>query len=186
MEIDTQTVDTVPVRDNDLARAQSVATISTSSGDDTEKRHSTHSSTHSVDSGNSRDDAEKKFLTTSSASGDYVHLQAASDTETAAYDESKKKVKKSKSFLQKHGDKIKSKLSFRKKSKPKMETKTGTWLLDLDYYRLTLKYYTEMVITIGVVASFNKKITKICQREQNRLVATPPSVILLLLTLWKF
>lgn len=130
--MDTQTADDIPVRDthDDLARTQSSKSVSTtSSGDDPEKRHSVYSSTHSFDSNNSKDDPDGKFLTTGSAgSRDYVHLQSASsDSELMMRDENKKKVKKSKSFLQKHGDKIKSKLSFRKKSKPKMEAKTGTF-----------------------------------------------------------
>ena len=97
MEIDTQTEDEIPVKDTekDLERTQSsksVATCSTtSSGEDTEKRHSIHSSTHSFDSTNSREDIEKKYFlaTSSSGSGDYINANAAaSDSEIIMKDNS--------------------------------------------------------------------------------------------------
>ncbi|XP_031555328.1 PDZ domain-containing protein 7-like [Actinia tenebrosa] len=138
IDSDTQTLDEVPVRDvqqeakEKLERTQSsksVATTCSSSSADTEKRQSVHSSSFSIDSTNSREDLERKYLAAGHSgafSAENINIQAtASDSEAILQDETKRKVKKSKSFLQKHGDKIKSKLSFRKKSKPKMEQKGG-------------------------------------------------------------
>ena len=102
----------------DLERTQSsksLATSSTSSGGDNEKMNTLHSA-HSFESVNSSREEVAKRYSVSSMSKEEAIL-SGSDGEL----NDKRKVKKSKSFLQKHGDKIKSKLSFRKKGKPKVE-----------------------------------------------------------------
>lgn len=95
--------------------AKSLGTSSTSSGGDYEKQNSIRSA-HSFESMSSSREEMAKRASVISMSKEEAIL-SGSDGEL----NDKRKVKKSKSFLQKHGDKIKSKLSFRKKSKPKME-----------------------------------------------------------------
>ena len=102
----------------DLERSQSsksIATSSTSSGGENEKRQSTYS-IYSTDSVEGRDER-----VSSVSSRDDIILMA-SDAEGSRKG-GDKKVKKSKSFLQKHGDKIKSKLSFRKKNKQRIDVR---------------------------------------------------------------
>lgn len=107
----------------DLERTQSsksLATSSTSSGGDNEKMNTLHSA-HSFESVNScKEDMAKKYSVSSMSKEEAI--LSGSDGEL----NDKRKVKKSKSFLQKHGDKIKSKLSFRKKGKPKVEERGRT------------------------------------------------------------
>ena len=94
--------------------AKSLATSSTSSGGEFEKQNSLRSA-YSFESVNSREDGIKKMSVISMSKEEA--LLSGSDGEL----NEKNKIRKSKSFLQKQGDKIKSKLSFRKKSKPKIE-----------------------------------------------------------------
>ena len=96
-----------------------LGTSMSSNGDEREKRHSVHSAHTSGGSVSSREDFDKRY----SLGGQEV-IVALSDGEGKS---DKAKVKKSKSFLQKHGDKIKSKLSFRKKSKPKVDSGKPVW-----------------------------------------------------------
>ena len=113
----------------DLERTQSsksLATSSTSSGGDNEKMSTLHSA-HSFESVNSGREEVAKRYSVSSMSKEQAIL-SGSDGELS----DKRKVKKSKSFLQKHGDKIKSKLSFRKKGKPKVEER-GRIIINLFY-----------------------------------------------------
>ena len=98
--------------------AKSLATSSTSSGGEFEKQNSIRSA-HSFESVSSSREEMFKRASVSSMSKEEAIL-SGSDGEL----NDKRKVKKSKSFLQKHGDKIKSKLSFRKKSKPKVEERS--------------------------------------------------------------
>lgn len=98
--------------------AKSLATSSTSSGGEFEKQNSIRSA-HSFESVSSSREEMAKRASVSSMSKEEAIL-SGSDGEL----NDKRKVKKSKSFLQKHGDKIKSKLSFRKKSKPKVEERS--------------------------------------------------------------
>lgn len=102
----------------DLQRTQSsksLATSSINSGDDSEKQNSIRSA-HSYESvSSSREEMAKRYSVSSMSKEEAI--LSGSDGEL----NDKRKVKKSKSFLQKHGDKIKSKLSFRKKGKPKVE-----------------------------------------------------------------
>lgn len=95
--------------------AKSLATSSTSSGGEFEKQNSIRSA-YSFESVNSSREEMSKRISVISMSKEEAIL-SGSDSEL----NDQRKVKKSKSFLQKHGDKIKSKLSFRKKSKPKVE-----------------------------------------------------------------
>lgn len=89
--------------------AKSLATSSTSSGGELR-------SAYSSDSVNGSEEASKRMSVISMSKEEA--LLSGSDGEL-----SDKKRIRSKSFLQKHGDKIKSKLSFRKKSKPKIEAR---------------------------------------------------------------
>lgn len=98
--------------------AKSLATSSTSSGGEFEKQNSIRSA-YSFESVSSSREEMAKRVSVSSMSKEEAIL-SGSDGEL----NDKRKVKKSKSFLQKHGDKIKSKLSFRKKSKPKVEERS--------------------------------------------------------------
>ena len=92
-----------------------MATSSINSGDDSEKQNSIRSA-HSYESvSSSREEMAKRYSVSSMSKEEAI--LSGSDGEL----NDKRKVKKSKSFLQKHGDKIKSKLSFRKKGKPKVE-----------------------------------------------------------------
>ena len=100
--------------------AKSLATSSTSSGGEYEKQNSIRSA-HSFESVSSSREEMAKRASVISMSKEEAIL-SGSDGEL----NDKRKVKKSKSFLQKHGDKIKSKLSFRKKGKPKVEER-GEW-----------------------------------------------------------
>lgn len=100
--------------------SKSLATSSTSSGGDNEKQNSIHSA-HSFENVNGSREGVSKRYSVSSMSKEEAIL-SGSDGEL----NDKRKVKKSKSFLQKHGDKIKSKLSFRKKGKPKVEERGRT------------------------------------------------------------
>lgn len=93
--------------------AKSLATSSTSSGGEIR-------SAYSSESVNGRDETPKKMSIISMSKEEA--LLSGSDGEF----NDNNKIRKSKSFLQKHGDKIKSKLSFRKKSKPKIEAR-GKW-----------------------------------------------------------
>lgn len=95
--------------------AKSLATSSTSSGGEFEKQNSFRSAYSFESVNSSREEIAKRASVTSMSKEEAI--LSGSDGEL----NDKRKVKKSKSFLQKHGDKIKSKLSFRKKSKPKME-----------------------------------------------------------------
>lgn len=90
--------------------AKSLATSSTSSGGEIR-------SAYSSESVNGRDETSKKMSIISMSKEEA--LLSGSDGEL----NDKNMIRKSKSFLQKHGDKIKSKLSFRKKSKPKIEAR---------------------------------------------------------------
>lgn len=95
--------------------SKSLATSSTSSGGDNEKQSSIQSAHSFENVHSSREEVAKKYSVSSMSKEEAI--LSGSDGEL----NDKRKVKKSKSFLQKHGDKIKSKLSFRKKGKPKVE-----------------------------------------------------------------
>lgn len=98
--------------------AKSLATSSTSSGDEFAKQNSIRSAYSFESVSSSREDMAKRASVSSMSKEEAI--LSGSDGEL----NDKRKVKKSKSFLQKHGDKIKSKLSFRKKSKPKVEERS--------------------------------------------------------------
>ena len=105
--------------------AKSLATSSTSSGGEFEKQNSIRSAYSFESVNSSREEMAKRASVTSMSKEEAI--LSGSDSEL----NDKRKVKKSKSFLQKHGDKIKSKLSFRKKSKPKMEERGESFVYPL-------------------------------------------------------
>lgn len=142
----------------DLERTQSsksLATSSTSSGGDNEKMNTLHSA-HSFESVNSSREEVAKRYSVSSMSKEEAIL-SGSDGEL----NDKRKVKKSKSFLQKHGDKIKSKLSFRKKGKPKVEERGGSTRQQM------LLYIEEKAKRILVVDEYNAVIRHIKQYQED-------------------
>ena len=119
-------VTVVKQESGDLERTQSsksLATSSTSSGGELEKGNSIRSA-YSNESLNSREEKEKRYSVSSVMSKEEAIL-SGSDGEL----NDKMKVRKSKSFLQKHGDKIRSKLSFRKKGKPKVQERGKKMIL---------------------------------------------------------
>lgn len=143
---------------SDLERTQSsksLATSSTSSGGDNEKMNTLHSA-HSFESVNSSREEVAKRYSVSSMSKEEAIL-SGSDGEL----NDKRKVKKSKSFLQKHGDKIKSKLSFRKKGKPKVEERGGSTRQQM------LLYIEEKAKRILVVDEYNAVIRHIKQYQED-------------------
>ena len=100
--------------------SKSLATSSTSSGGDNDKQNSIRSAHSFENVSSSREEVSKRYSVSSMSKEEAI--LSGSDGEL----NDKRKVKKSKSFLQKHGDKIKSKLSFRKKGKPKVEERGKT------------------------------------------------------------
>lgn len=137
--------------------AKSLATSSTSSGGDFEKQNSMRPA-YSFESmsSSSREEMAKRASVSSMMSKEEA-LLSGSDGEL----NDKRKVKKSKSFLQKHGDKIKSKLSFRKKSKPKMEERGGSTRQQM------LLYIEEKAKKILVVDEYNAVIRHIKQYQED-------------------
>lgn len=142
----------------DLQRTQSsksLATSSINSGDDSEKQNSIRSA-HSYESvSSSREEMAKRYSVSSMSKEEAI--LSGSDGEL----NDKRKVKKSKSFLQKHGDKIKSKLSFRKKGKPKVEQRGGSTRQQM------LLYIEEKAKKILVVDEYNAVIRHIKQYQED-------------------
>lgn len=134
--------------------AKSLATSSTSSGGEFEKQNSLRSA-YSFESVNSREDGIKKMSVISMSKEEA--LLSGSDGEL----NEKNKIRKSKSFLQKQGDKIKSKLSFRKKSKPKIEERGGSTRQQM------LLYIEDKAKKILVVDEYNAVIRHIKQYQED-------------------
>lgn len=128
--------------------AKSLATSSTSSGGEIR-------SAYSSESVNGRDETPKKMSIISMSKEEA--LLSGSDGEF----NDNNKIRKSKSFLQKHGDKIKSKLSFRKKSKPKIEARGGSTRQQM------LVYIEEKAKKILVVDEYNAVIRHIKQYQED-------------------